>query len=84
MLFPAIASTKPTIALFRPVDDTAPTIMPAVATATPIVIILRVPDIMPCITSITPDLKRTKTESSASLGRQKCCNRIIAISNKME
>ncbi len=60
MLLPATASTKPTIALFKPVEDTAPTIMPADATATPIVTIFLVPEIIPDKISAKPLLTASK------------------------
>ena len=42
-MLPAIASTTPTIALLRPVDETEPTMIPAAATATAMPIMLRAP-----------------------------------------
>ena len=44
---PEIASTTPTKALLRPVDETEPTMMPAAATATAMVIMLRAPAMRP-------------------------------------
>ena len=47
MLPPETASTTPIIALLRPVEDTEPTMTPAAATATAMLIMLRAPATKP-------------------------------------
>ena len=81
-----MASTTPTMALLRPVDPTAPTMMPAAATATAMPIMLRAPETMPAWISVRPVRTRPGDGAARLRGPRSTTRRarMIAISETME